>query len=494
MNYAIWTAVSTAAQAEDEKESLPEQERKCRAVGSSRGWLETSGPYVVPGESRTRWVNLRDAEDSIPPLRTMLEDAKAGLFHVLILYDYSRLRDLLDPVAKTLASYGVQLYSVNQPTEPLPPEDFNPYASDSESMLRGMSQIISRWQIADLRRKYRFGVRGRVESGLPSLKIPYGYIKPPGRETDRKVVPIPHPVYSQIVIDLKERFLAGDSIHDIADYMTARYPSPSGRIPYWSRQSIRKLLLNPFYAGKVFFGQRLTVHDPRLNRKKLVNNPNPLVNDGAHKPLYPFDDYLAIQVEFERRSRIYCGTRYPWSGLLSCAECGHRLRRKGPEPGKRKQGRYTCLHCGAVSITDSLLADLLPPAVQSALRAAQPADVNLPTISPDTDILLTDLDRKRKKIQQGYEAELYTAAEAKDKLKEIESRIAALKDTASQSARKQAERLALRHALEDIAPYLNLLPQWLLHDDPKTVSTLLHRLFKTVQVTHKKEIIPVLRG
>lgn len=138
--------------------------------------------YSVPGESRTRYVNLRDAEEAIPPLHSMLEDAKAGRFDILVLWDYNRLRDLLDPVAKTLSNYGVQIYSINQPTEPLDPAEFNPYASDSESMMRGMSQIISRWQIADLRRKYRFGVRARVDHGLPSLKIPYGYIKPPGVE------------------------------------------------------------------------------------------------------------------------------------------------------------------------------------------------------------------------------------------------------------------------------------------------------------------------
>jgi DNA invertase Pin-like site-specific DNA recombinase len=485
MNFSIWTAVSSAAQAEDDKESLPEQERKCRAAGLARGWVETVPPYIIPGESRTRWVNLRDAEDSIPPLRAMLEDAKAGKFHILILYDYNRLRDLLDPVAKTLASYGVQLYSVNQPTEPLPPEDFNPYASDSESMMRGMSQIISRWQIADLRRKYRFGVRGRVESGLPSLKIPYGYTKPPGRETDRKVIPIPHPVHSQIVIDMKERFLAGMPIHDLADYLTERYPTPSG-IPAWSRTSIQHMIRNPFYAGKVSFGARLTVHDPRLNKKKLVSNPDPLTHDGRHTPLWSYEDHLAIQVELARRSSLPTTARYPWSGLLSCAECDHNLR--------RKVQRYSCIHCHTVTIWDHELPEIIPPAIQSALRNVQPLDLTPGTTPPNSAAILEDLDRKRKKIQQGYEAELYTITEANEKLKEIESKVSALKNTGVQSARAQAERLAFNHAIEDIAPLLDSLPQWIIKDDPKVVSSLLLRLFKTVKITHERKAIPVLRG
>ena len=56
----------------------------------------------------------------------MLNSAQRGDFNLLITYDYNRLRDLLDPVAKTLASYGVQIYSVSQPVEPLDAEGFNP--------------------------------------------------------------------------------------------------------------------------------------------------------------------------------------------------------------------------------------------------------------------------------------------------------------------------------------------------------------------------------
>ncbi len=484
MNFSIWSAVSTASQAEEDKDSLPEQQRKCRAAGLARGWVETSGPYIVPGESRTRYVNLRDAEEAIPPLRKMLEDAKAGRFHILVLWDYNRLRDLLDPVAKTLASYGVQLYSVNQPTEPIPPEEFNPYASDSESMMRGMSQIISRWQIADLRRKYRFGVRGRVESGLPSLKIPFGYIKPPGMEAEPKVIPIPHPVHSTIILDIKNRFISGMSTHELADYLTQHYPTPTG-IPSWSRTTILKILRNPFYAGKVSFGRRLTVNDPRLNKKRLVNNPDPFTREGAHKPLYSFDEFLSIQVELDRRSTLPNMARYPWSGLLSCAECGHRLR--------RKTQRYSCIHCHTVTIWDHELPLVVPPAIRDSLLHVKP--MHAEGFTPvSTSPVLNDLDRQRKRIHQAYEAELYTLQEAEEKIKVIDSKIAALKNTVIQSARSHAERLRFELAVSEIMPIINSIPEWITKDDPKVVNSLLLRLFISINITHERKAIPVLRG
>ena len=378
--FSIWTAVSTAAQAEDDKESLHEQEAKARATALSKGWQEVN-VYSVPGESRTRYVNLRDAEEAIPPLRAMLEDAKAGRFDILVLWDYNRLRDLLDPVAKTLSNYGVQIYSINQPTEPLDPAEFNPYASDSESMMRGMSQIISRWQIADLRRKYRFGVRARVDHGLPSLKIPYGYIKPPGLESEPKAIPVPQSLHAAIVIEIKNLFLQHKSIQDIAAHLTARYPTPTG-IPAWSRQTIRKILRNPFYAGKVFFGLRLTVHDSRLNTKVLKTNPTPHIKEGAHKPLYTYAEHLAILEEFTIRQSHPRLAVYPWSGMLRCGKCGKKLRRKFDS--KSHRGRYVCLHCWKINIHDDELIERLPPAIQQSLRNAQPTteDSASPPASP----------------------------------------------------------------------------------------------------------------
>jgi len=85
IRFAVWTAVSTDAQTASDKVSLSEQETRCRAAGQGRGWSESAGPYVAAGYSRTRHVNLRDAELSIPPLRHLLDDAQKGRYDVLIL-------------------------------------------------------------------------------------------------------------------------------------------------------------------------------------------------------------------------------------------------------------------------------------------------------------------------------------------------------------------------------------------------------------------------
>jgi hypothetical protein len=58
IRFAVLTAVSTKAQAADDKVSLGEQFDACRERAARRGWLETAGPYIIPGQSRTRYVDL----------------------------------------------------------------------------------------------------------------------------------------------------------------------------------------------------------------------------------------------------------------------------------------------------------------------------------------------------------------------------------------------------------------------------------------------------
>lgn len=500
MRFAILTAVSTKKQAEgwnkseenkdtEDKESLVEQERKCRDIAISRGWVETGGPYVIPGKSRTTRVNLRDAEAEIPQLHAMLEDAKGRAFDVLMIYDYNRLRDLSDPVAKTLAAYGVQLFSANQPVEPLAPEEFSPYASDSEFMTRGMSSIISKWQIADLRRKYFFGVSARVKRGLPSNRIPYAYQKPPGHEQDKKAVPIPVPSQARVVVEMKNAFLAGQSYFDIRDSLNDRQiPTPQGA-KEWHHRTIRLILLNPFYAGKVFFQRRRTVRDPNAPGKpQLVENPDFQMADGSHQALYPWSDYLAIMAEMRRRAKLPRNNRYNFSGLLVCSVCGARLC--------HDHGVWRCKAQGAkkdhIGMSLSEADALIPRALQRALKDEQPLSTR--GSSPrDTAAEIADLEKQRRRIQNFAEREIYDADEAERRMKAINAEIRKLQDSESTRLQQQKEHEIFINTLEQARELLEELPAWIVRQPPRQVNAFLLRLCREIEITPEGSITVRLR-
>jgi hypothetical protein len=491
MKFAIWAAVSTVAQAESDKASLAEQESKCRAVGLSRGWAESGGPYVVPGESRTRWVNLRDAENEIPALRAMLEDAKRGTFDLLVLYDYNRLRDLLDPVAKTLANYGAQIYSVSQPVEPIPAEEWNPYASDSSSMMQGMSQIISRWQIADLRRKYLYGVSARVRSGLPSLRIPYGYRKPAGQEMDRRAVPVIHPPEARIVEEIKGQFLSGCSYYDICDWLNSRsIPTPQGG-KGWSHSVIKRIVTNPFYAGRVSFQRNRLVRDPNSpDRPRIKRNQAPsIMAEGKHKALWSWEDHQALLVEHDRRIGTPRNRRYAFSGLLSCSICGARLvHDHGVWRCKQKDGPLKD-HIG-MSMAESLA--IIPRALQKALYNVDPAAPSRRETVMVGDV--GDLERQRRRVQAAYESEVYSLEEAEEKIKAIDAQIKERKDGELSRLRKIKERESFRLTLDQAREILEILPAWVQGQDPKRVNSFLLRLVREIVVTPEGEVSVCLVG
>jgi len=121
--YAILSAVSSKQQAEGT--SLEDQISLCRRV-SERGWRETAGPYIVRGQNRTQYLNLRDAESEIPAVRDLLEGARRREFDVLVIYDHDRLRELLSLVYAALGDYGVQLFSMSAQNLPVPPDQYDP--------------------------------------------------------------------------------------------------------------------------------------------------------------------------------------------------------------------------------------------------------------------------------------------------------------------------------------------------------------------------------
>ena len=324
IRFAVWCAVSTAQQAMPEKDSLREQEDHCREASISRGWSETSGPYIVPGESRTKYINLRDAEQNIPELHQMLEDAQHKNFDILVLFDFSRLRDLLSPVSQTLAAYGVQLYSLAQPTEPQDPEIYDPYNSDVSDVIQTVSGLGSRSEIRNLRRRWHIGMPGRVARGLHVLgPPPYGYRRAPGREMDRQAILVQDPARALVAVRIKDLFLAGQSTTQIVKTLRAdSIPSPHG-LPAWKDSTIRKLLLNPFYAGQTILGVSHRVRDPRTGRSKITRGDPArfIIGSGKHEPLWDEQTYRAILAEMARRRRTYKGQKtYRLSLLLRCAE------------------------------------------------------------------------------------------------------------------------------------------------------------------------------
>lgn len=61
-------------------------------------------------------------------------------------------------------------------------------------------------------------------------------------------------------------------------------------------------------------------------------------------------------------------------------------------------------------------------------------------------------------------------------------------------ARAQAERAQFEITFEEAQELLDVLPEWMLDDEPKIVNGLLTRLFRGIKIMGNGSVIPVLRN
>jgi hypothetical protein len=494
IRFSIFAAVSTEAQAAADKASLSEQEIRCRQSGEGKGWKESAGPYICPGESRTRYVNLRDAELAIPELKAMLDAAQGRAFDVLVMYDFNRLRDLLDPVSRTLSHYGVQVYSVSQPVEPLPPEEYSPYAADSSFMMQGLSRIISQAQISDLRRKYRYAMPRRVaERGLPAITIPFGYCKPPGREADRKAVPVANPVTVPYVIKMKNMLLDGKSIRQIAETLEEDAVRPPHARRWWP-QTVRDILRNPFYAGYNRWGVSRSVLDPRTGRRSRdrdIPRKNIIIAKGKHEPLWDDATHQAILAELARRGHSYKGKRSSvFTGLLHCAECDARLWLQGNGPRADPDRLiWRCSRGCHIAITH---LEAIAHVAADLTRALQDKDIPLPdadnTLAIQSQAMLDELERQRIRIEDAYQSGSLGLASFSERVAAIDKQMDKVQLELAEAERAGLSRAETLRALGGISGALARLPDFLSRGEPIYVNHLLHALLAKIVISPSREI------
>ena len=252
MRVAIWSAVSTPSQVAPDKISIELQLQKGRELISARGW-QSAGEYIAPGESRTRYISLYHAEKEIADLHQLLESAARREFDLLFIYDLNRFRHLMRQIFDVLCDYGIQIYIHTNPREPVHPDHYTEEVKTAVGMIVDVSNLISRSEINTLTRHFREKMPARIQRGLHANigGVLYGYKKI--HPLDKSHPYEQSPIESNVCIQIKDWYLAGWSLYSIATELNARnIKAPKGGI--WHPQSVKNLLLNPYYAGIVFFG------------------------------------------------------------------------------------------------------------------------------------------------------------------------------------------------------------------------------------------------
>ena len=323
--------------------SIEDQVRKCREYAEQRGWTVLDS-HVYSDEA------VSGATDDRCGLRRMLVAAtsKEKPFDVVLVDDTSRMsRTLKDSftIHDELRFAGVRLVFVSQGID-----------TDSEQaeVLLATHGIVDSLYLKELGKKVHRGVEGKALNGLHTGGRCFGYrnvpIEDPSR-VDQHGRPLINGVrlevredQASIVRRIFQMYADGNSLQRIAKLLNAEKivsPQPQkGRISRsWCPSSIRTLLRNERFRGRVIWGKTIKVRSKAGKRVYKRTTPDKwVIREIPEQRIIPEELWNAVQARIETVKQLYgeiggkggmrgrsASSPYLFSGLLKCSQCGANI-------------------------------------------------------------------------------------------------------------------------------------------------------------------------
>ena len=308
-------------------------------INREPGW-KLAGIYADKGITGTS-MKKRDE------FNKLIRQCKRGKVDMIIVKSISRFaRNTLDclKITRMLRELKVDVYFEEQNLHSIDPSSefyISIYGSVAQSESENISHNVA-WG------KARSAKDGNVFFAYKSF---LGY----RRGADGK--PEIDPEQANTVRRIYDRFLAGDSLQQIANGLTADgIPTPMGRT-VWQASVVQSILSNEKYKGDALLGK--TYVEDCISKKVRVNageRPQYYVENN-HPAIIDAATFARVQEELARRASKrkvkqtgttteqgkYCG-KYALTELLVCGECGTPYRRCTWTVGGKKRIVWRCIN------------------------------------------------------------------------------------------------------------------------------------------------------
>ena len=325
----IWCAVSTGAQAEDDKFSLPKQEEDARALCTEHEW-EIIDVLRVPGHSRS-YIDFHDlaahaSAEGIEAFNRLSQHWNEHDFDVLVLRDGERLartQSLMAYIVERTIQLGARLYSMADGW--VDQHNFRMWIS--------MAGYKASGDIDRLVKHQKNGMAERAKNGLPvSPKIPLSHKLI--RDANGKALHLEvNEDKRRLWDDLAELILEGVAWKKIENELYSRYGhvDDSGR-PY-NMYYMYTLITNPMFWGHTAQGFRRRKSEiTRHSGMWIYDESEPVPDDivvyrNTVPAVYTGELAERIKAEIKRRQETIRGKANPrrthrFTGLFVCGECG----------------------------------------------------------------------------------------------------------------------------------------------------------------------------
>jgi len=266
-----------------------------------------------------------------PEMLKLLKGVQAGLYDAVLCMDIDRLG------RGGMADQGVILDAFRySETLIVTPDKTYDLLNESDEELTEFKAFMARREYKMIRKRMRRGLMQTVEKGGYVPNPPYGYEKCLVNKTPSLEIVEDE---AKFVRYMFSRYNSGIGAASISVELNAMGSVPR-RTSEWSRNTVRGVLNNPTYAGKIAWNRvkhyRPGSHGNDKHCVKHMPEEEWIMVDGLHPPIITFEDWQMAQDIRKRRqipSKKSGHTMNPFAGLITCSVCGKKLQQMGNSDG-----------------------------------------------------------------------------------------------------------------------------------------------------------------
>lgn len=385
-------------------------------------------------------------------MQSLLLDVQACAWDGVLVVEVERLTrgDLIDQgtVLRSFADTSTLIITPHKVYDP---------SSEADMEYFEFGMFMSRREFKTINKRLVAGREASVREGqYIGQQAPYGYDK--ARVGGMKTL-VPNGDAEHVAFMFGE-YARGESYRAIAHSLDLMGASPK-KGAKWNPNSIRNIVKNPVYIGKVRWNatRQSVYYEHGRRRSKTVQADDPIVVDGLHEPIITQElwdrakartDAAPVRGEYKMRNH--------YGRILVCAECGKALTYCNT--GNAKEPMLTHLHKGdgcktkgcRVSTMDAIVAGVLESIAQNLDHCSE-GDFHDGSMMADAcekeaarcrQVVRDNLGRMERGVLTEEEY-LSRKEELEAKAVECEERAQSLRSGSAEAARRQA--MTLRKAL-----------------------------------------------
>ena len=272
-------------------------------------------PEVVSGES----LYAR------PQMLRLLQDVEDEKYDAVLCMDLDRLS------RGRMRDQGIILDAFRESgTLIVTPEKVYDLGDEIDEEYAELKTFISRREYKIINKRLQRGLKQSIQDGCYVANAPYGYRNVTVDRRPTLEIYEPEAKFVRMIYSL---YLQGYGMITIANHINSLGAKPH-RSERFSRNSIRHILRNPTFAGKIVWDQKTHIRKGARGNAKHITIYNPrerwTIVDGRHPAIIDQETYDKVQARLASRYVLpkHDGSvKNPLVGLIKCANCGQNMQR-----------------------------------------------------------------------------------------------------------------------------------------------------------------------